>query len=217
MQAQHEISFGLLVALALGAHVMSAQSASDKEIQGLPSTLAIAQFIDGRFLLVGLDGRVQQFDLRPDDFFTLARFSPDGTLIVGMTERTIIVLNRRFERVWQRNTGARNVTSIALSADGTKVAFLENDLRLRTAHVEITAAEGPNRIVGTIALVDSSAQARGVSWDPKGERITFGVGDKIRIVDVNSKANITAATGYDPSWSPDGQWIAYRSTEGQLV
>ena len=217
MQSKRKISFGLLVALTLGPYAMSAQTTSDKKIEGFPTTFAIAQFIDGRFLLVGLDGRVRQFDLRPKDFFTLARFSPDGKLIAGLTERTITVLNQRFELVWQRTIDSRNITGIALSPDGTKVAFLENDVRSRSARVEVVMAEGSRKIVDTVAFKEPAAQARGVSWDAKGERIAFGIGGEIRIVEANGGKKVSDAAGYDPSWSPDGRWIAYRSIDGQLT
>ena len=206
-----------LVSLANGPHAVFAQVSHDREIQKLPATLAIAEFLNGRFLLVGFDGRIRMFDLRPDNSFTLARFSPDGRLIVGLSGRTIMVLNERFERIWQRNTSALNIISLALSQDGTRVAFLTNGLPSRPARLEITTAEGPDEIIESVALAERDTLDHGLSWDPKGERVAFGAGGKIAIVDVKIKTSVTAAAGDYPSWSPDGQWISYRSSEGRLM
>lgn len=208
-----------LVFLSLTLSVSTAvfaQTRSDIVFQGLPDNLAIAQFVNGRFLLVPLNGRIQQFDLRPDYFFTLARFSPDGRQIIGVSGRTMTVLNQRFERTWQHDTHARNIIGIALSLDGTKVAFVENDPRESTVYVETTTlARGTDEIV---SMFPSAVEPpRILSWDPGGERVTLATGGRVWILDVNKKIRTDVAAGYDSSWSPDGDWIAYRSAENQLV
>ena len=119
MPAKRKISIlaGLIfLVVSLRLCVSAQTSSNNKEIEGLPAALAIAQFIDGRFLLVGLNGKLQQFDLRPYEFFTLARSSPDGKMIVGLSGRTITVLNKRLERVWQRNQLPGEFASATLSA-----------------------------------------------------------------------------------------------------
>jgi hypothetical protein len=160
-----------LVSLVNGPDAVFAQVSHDREIQKLPATGAIAEFLNGRFLLVGFDGRIRMFDLRPDNFFTVARFSPDGRLIVGLSGRTIMVLNERFERIWQRNTSALNIISLALSPDGTKVAFLTNGIASRPARLEITTAEGPDEIIESVVLTGRDALDHGCGFRGKANRI----------------------------------------------
>jgi len=111
-----------------GGLVQSSPAANKEKPQSVTdNALAIAQFINGRFLVIGLDGRVQQFDLGSKNFFTTSRFSADGTQLAGFGQQRLAVLNHRFERVWQRPIETRNVLSLTLSPDGKKVAFAAKD------------------------------------------------------------------------------------------
>jgi Tol biopolymer transport system component len=39
----------------------------------------------------------------------------------------------------------------------------------------------------------------------------------IRVTNVESGASRVVGMGLSPTWSPDGQWIAYRTGEGQIA
>jgi hypothetical protein len=54
---------------------------------------AIAQFINARFLVIGLNGRIREFDFPINNDFTTSRFSADGTRLVGLRDKEAVVLN----------------------------------------------------------------------------------------------------------------------------
>jgi tricorn protease len=66
--------------------------------------------------------------------------------------------------------------------------------------------------------VKAGKQIRGATISPSGARVAFEARGEILTVpaekgDVRNLTNTTAACERDPSWSPDGKWLAYFSDE----
>ena len=46
-------------------------------------------------------------------------------------------------------------------------------------------------------------------WSPDDRQVVYGIGDSIRIYDLLEKKSRDLARGEHPTWSPDGNWIAF--------
>lgn len=72
---------------------------------------------------------------------------------------------------------------------------------------------------GELVIVDLSSKAiqeleagAGVTsqcWSPDDKQVVYGVGGSIRIYDLGERKSRDLATGENPTWSPDGNWIAF--------
>jgi hypothetical protein len=119
-----------------------------KGIQDITANdLAIAQLIDGVFLIIGLDGHVREFDLRPKNFFITSHFSADGTKLVGLWQQRVVVLNQNLVREWKQPIQMRNVRSLALSPDGAKVVFAAVDSQKQAVMLCIVTSAGSEEIL----------------------------------------------------------------------
>jgi len=94
--------------------------------------------------------------------------------------------------------------SFCWSNDKSKLAL--NAALRRHLHGELL-------IVGLDSKVTQEVEASGFvtsqCWSPDDKQIVYGVGDSIRIYDLAGKKWRELAKGEEPTWSPDGNWIAF--------
>ena len=76
---------------------------------------------------------------------------------------------------------------------------------------------------GTMTPISSATVGRengGGVWSPTGDRIAYSEGNQtaLHVVAPNGSADVTlAAFGYNPSWSPDGQWLVYSGDQPFII
>jgi Tol biopolymer transport system component len=56
-----------------------------------------------------------------------------------------------------------------------------------------------------------------ISWAPDGNSFAYDSGKRVFVYEVESRSSRLVADGSAPAFSPDGRWLAYRSTTGQAV
>jgi WD40 repeat protein len=174
--------------------------------------VAVAQFMDGRFQVIYLSGRTLEFE-KPAYYFTSARFSSDGEAIVGTLGPELVVLNQSLETLWRFRPPHPNVWNMALSPSKTQVAFISLVGGNRFS-LGLAASSGEERTLTTFER-QSDDESWGLSWSPDGHSIVLASERHIKIVDVATIASETVGDGFEPTWSPNGKWIAYRSVEGR--
>jgi dipeptidyl aminopeptidase/acylaminoacyl peptidase len=114
--------------------------------------------------------------------------------------------------------------SAAFSPDGAKIAF-EAEIRStnsscssgdgRSALLILDLATGQFTQVPNTAMVMANAR---ISWSPDGRFLAGQVGawsssSEVVLIEVGSWVQKVIADGWNPSWSPFGDWIAFQ-TEG---
>jgi hypothetical protein len=173
---------------------------------------AIAQFIDGRFELIHLSGRLREFEDR-SHYFTSSRFSSDGQAIVGLMGLQLVVLNQNFETLWKIRPSNPNIWRLALSPSRTQVAFISLVSGSKFA-LGIVDASGKEQHLANLDRGDNDG-SWGLSWSPESDRLVYGRNGEVKIIDVVARSSLTVGEGFEPTWSPDGKWIAYRRRDGR--
>ncbi len=175
---------------------------------------------------VGADGSARRVVVRSPGPQFDADWSPDGRLLAYRDSRSGINVDDEIYVVGADGSGERNLTrdpandwSPAWSPDGGQIAFAsdrEGELR-----IFVMAADGSG--VRRVTEIWGEYPA----WSPDGERIAFasfagGVGptgdpnyDLYMVnADGSGLRRLTESPAYDmyPTWSPDGDSIAFEST-----
>lgn len=98
------------------------------------------------------------------------------------------------------------INSVALSPDGSRVAFGDNSGLLQVWDIQ------PQKL--SFTCHSQAALIESVAWSPDGKHLASSGGDRLDIWDAQSGALLTTYTGktnsdlFPLSWSPDGKYIA---------
>jgi dipeptidyl aminopeptidase/acylaminoacyl peptidase len=124
------------------------------------------------------------------------------------------------DKRWIRYDGGNftHISALAISPDGSMLAFkAERDWRLPSQLLLLNLGTGEMRV-----LTENYLPSAPVTWSPDGHRVAYAypvgrpvpdidVTDyEVRIMDIRNQQERRLVMGSDPSWSPSGEWIAYR-------
>jgi hypothetical protein len=163
--------------------------------------------------------------------------SPDGTSVLGVYNRYTSGKKRQditLEDLRTRRVKYPEPGIVLVDADGkerwhrTVLNFhLDANLAI-TSHSDKVALQGRDGLAyltvasNELHVVDSTAgeshfTSHRVAWSPSGDQIIYERDAKILVLDLASMQSKQLAAGFDPSWSPNGRWLAFRSPEGSGV
>ncbi len=200
------------------------------------SQLAFTRVRYAGLWLIDADGAdVRQLSDAPAAGFGFA-WSPDGAALVARTAR--YDGPRRFHTltVFDATTGAPEALTeerdampalprwagphhVALYADGA-LDVLAVDAQARTAAPEpVVLADDAALVVaagGAVRRIPLAGDAPvlNVTPSPDGRRVAFErLGGDLFVLDLDSGSLTDLGLGSRPTWSPDGQWVAFQVTE----
>ena len=137
----------------------------------------------------------------------------DGTPEIYVMDADGTDLVRLTTDAWVQIAPVTEVTSLAWSPDGTKIAFIAN--RIGARQIFVMNADGTSLVRLTDHLVGNGAPA----WSPDGRQIAFTSrrfgNDEIFVINADGTELVNRtyhpADDASPVWSPDGRRIAFTS------
>ena len=137
----------------------------------------------------------------------------DGTPEIYVMDADGANLVRLTTDAWVQISPVTEVTSLAWSPDGTRIAFIAN--RVGAGQIFVMNADG----TGLVRLTDHRAGNGAPAWSPDGRQIAFTSrhfgNDEIFVINADGTELVNRtyhpADDASPVWSPDGRRIAFTS------
>jgi len=121
------------------------------------------------------------------------------------------------ENTWKQYGDFQTVGSAAFSPDGKKLAFkVENGCTVDSCDQNLMILDLETGQMTPVPGSESVVWITQLTWSPDGKFLAgnggYGDRDQIVVIDLATGKTKTIVEGSDPSWSPKGDWIAYRVT-----
>ncbi|MEO8050898.1 MAG: hypothetical protein ABI833_10825, partial [Acidobacteriota bacterium] len=155
--------------------------------------------------------------VRGNTGFILTGISPDGLKVIIMDYQGNLTINRIDGQVLMATSALKfpNMQSW-LSPDGKRLLFLtlsnSSISGLYIADLTSNRVEFLERELPPPGL--SYGLSKSAGWSRDGTSVVYAHERQIIKLDLGSRMKSTLANGTNPSWSPDGKWIAYKGEDG---
>jgi hypothetical protein len=191
--------------------------------------LAIARAGGTKILILPFDSpRLErQFPLDPlgaigKEVLDISWTAASGNVVFLTREResrfsSLSVIAPNGKALWPvRTMPLQPVAAPQLSPDGTCVAFMtRHESHFGLWHL---GPKGPpDEIARRLIAGDPGRISGTVGWSPDGDRNVVGWNNRIEICSVGHPQITTIGSGYNPAWSPDGNWISFQASDYHLV
>jgi Tol biopolymer transport system component len=125
------------------------------------------------------------------------------------------------EKKWTEYAEGEFAGTIAISPDGSKLAFGSNEDTSGAYRLCIVVLQNRERTYGPVL----ASRDVTISWAPDGQRVVFESSPvaypdyppDMSIFDVRTGETRRITPGYLPTWSPSGEWIAYFDVRGRCM
>lgn len=140
-----------------------------------------------------------------------------GVRAITFKKRTIVPLNASLEVFRPDGFSSGQYPEVpglgtCWSHDQTKLVDTMIERPSRRATLEILDL-GSKRTHAIAINVDQKEYVTSECWSPDGKRLVYHMDDAVRLYELDNGRSDAIAKGTDPTWSPDGNWIAFRDRE----
>ncbi len=132
---------------------------------------------------------------------------------MGNSGSYLVVLDQHFNALWRVHAPRLNPWIMALSPAKDQVAYISLS-RAGSASLGLIGPSGSRKVLKTFQRDDRDG-SYGLTWSPEGDQITFGAEGQVRTCDITHRTCEALGDGFEPTWSPNGKWIAYRNLGGR--
>lgn len=197
--------------------------------------LAIIQAQSNHLEMVRFDGIVENLE-NPRGSST-AWISSAGRMVAWNIIRTseaakvgcsspLVVSTIDGSQLWQLPGSIMNVSWIGVADDGLRLAFYgtykppgtgvsnspDNSSQWKTG---LQLADFTNKTVSSVALTYANTSVGSISWDPTGNAFVYDQRGQIYVYELSSRTSRLLTEGENPTWSPNGGLVAYKSPAGE--
>jgi hypothetical protein len=141
----------------------------------------------------------------------------DGVNAVSFKNRTVVVLKDSLDAF--RPNGFSfgeypEVSGIGMCWSHGQMKLVDTMIEHPSGRATLAILDLISKRTRAIAInVDQKEYVTSQCWSPDGKRLVYQMDDAVRLYELDHDRSDAIAKGTDPTWSPDGNWIAFRDRE----